>query len=279
MFSGLMVHAWIAATVVAVVAGVVGFFVVVRGASFVAHAIPQSGFAGAAGAGLIGVDSLVGLAVFALVSALTIGWLGRRGRHDVVTALAVVMMLGLGALFLSWSQEYAPELYALLFGEILGVTTFEIVVTVVLAILSIAAVAVLYRPLLLSSVVPEVGEAHGVPGRRVELLFLVVVAMVTTTAVPVVGALLMFSLMIGPPAAARSFVRGPAAAIALSVAIALATVWASVAGSYATNWPIGFFVGAIGAGAYVVGRVWAAWQTRRGIVVTPGPVAVAVPSA
>ncbi|HEX4082702.1 MAG TPA: metal ABC transporter permease, partial [Acidimicrobiales bacterium] len=156
MFSGLMVHAWVVATIVAIVAGVVGFFVVVRGASFVAHAIPQSGFAGAAGAGLLGVDTLVGLGVFALISALTIGWLGRRGRHDVVTALAVVMMLGLGALFLSWSQEYAPELYALLFGEILGVTTSEIVVTAVLAAVSIAAVVLLYRPLLLNSIVPEV---------------------------------------------------------------------------------------------------------------------------
>ncbi len=275
MFSGLMVHAWVTATIVAVVAGVVGFFVVVRGESFVAHAIPQSGFAGAAGAALLGLDSLVGLGVFALISALTIGWLGRRGRHDVVTALAVVTMLGLGALFLSWSQEYAPELYGLLFGELLGVTTSEIVVTAVLAALSIAAVAVLYRPLLLSSVVPEVGEAHGVSGRRIELLFLVLVAMVTTTAVPVVGALLMFSLMVGPPAAARSFVRGPIAAIVLSVGIALATVWASVAGSYATNWPIGFFVGAIGAGAYVVGRGWAGWRARRGIVavhhVVPAP--------
>ncbi|HEX4081639.1 MAG TPA: metal ABC transporter permease, partial [Acidimicrobiales bacterium] len=136
------------------------------------------------------------------------------------------------------------------------------------------AVVLLYRPLLLSSVVPEVGEAHGIRTRRIELLFLVIVAMVTTTAVPVVGALLMFSLMVGPPAAARSFVRGPAAAIALSVAIALATVWASVAGSYATNWPIGFFVGAIGAGAYVVGRGWVAWRSRRAVAPVHRPVAV-----
>lgn len=263
MFSGLMVHAWVVATLVAIVAGVVGFFVVVRGSTFVAHAVPQSGFAGAAGASLLGVDTVVGLGVFALASALTIGWLGRRGRHDVVTALAVVLMLGLGALFLGWSQEYAPELYSLLFGEVLGVSANEIVVTAVLAVLSVAAVLVLYRPLLLTSVVPEVSDAHGVPSRRVELLFLVVVAMATTTAVPVVGALLMFSLMVGPPAAARSFVGSPPRAIALSVAIALVTVWVSIAGSYLTNWPIGFFVGSIGAVAYVVGRTWTWWRSRR----------------
>lgn len=263
MFSGLMVHAWVVATLVAVVAGVVGFFVVARGSTFVAHAVPQSGFAGAAGASLVGADPVVGLGLFALVSALAIGWLGRRGRHDVVTALAVVVMLGVGALFLGWSQEYAPELYSLLFGEVLGVSTNEIAVTAVLAAVSVAAVLLLYRPLLLTSVVPDVADARGVPSRRVELLFLVVVAMATTTAVPVVGALLMFSLMVGPPAAARSFVHSPPRAIVLSVAVAVVTVWVAIAGSYATNWPIGFFVGSIGAVAYVAGRTWTWWRGRR----------------
>jgi len=265
MFSGLMVNTWLVATIVAIVAGVVGLFVVIRGSAFVAHAVPQSAFAGAAGASLLGVSSIVGLGVFALVSALGIGWLGKRGRHDVVTALAVVMMLGLGALFLSWSQEYAPEIYSLLFGEALGVSANEIGITALLAVASIGAIVVLYRPLLLTSVMPEVGEALGVPAFRVEMLFLVVVAMVTTMAVPVVGALLMFSLMIGPPAAARSFTDSPFRAIVLSVGIALGTVWISIAGSYVSNWPIGFFVGVIGAVAYVVGQCWSRWgRNRRG---------------
>ena len=101
MFAGFMMNAWVVATIVAVVAGVVGFFVVLRGSAFPAHAIPKGAFAGAAGASLLGISTLIGLAVFSLLGALGIGALGRRGRHDVVTALALVMMLALGAAFLS----------------------------------------------------------------------------------------------------------------------------------------------------------------------------------
>ena len=197
MFSGIMVNAWIVATMVAVVAGVVGFFTVLRGSAFVAHAVPQAGFAGAAGASLIGVSTLAGLGTFAVMSALSIGFLGKRGRHDAVTALALVFMLGLGALFLSWSDQYASATYALLFGEVLGVANNQVLATAVLGVVCILAVVTLYRPLLLSSVMPEVAEARGVRTQRMELCFLVVVALVTTMSVPVVGALLMFSLMIG----------------------------------------------------------------------------------
>ena len=126
MFSGFMVNAWTVASIVAVVAGLVGFFVVLRGSAFVAHAVPNGSFAGAAGASLIGINTLVGLGVFSLLGALGIGLLGRRGRHDVVTALALVLMLGLGSLFLSLSVEYAPEVYSLLFGEVLGISSNEV---------------------------------------------------------------------------------------------------------------------------------------------------------
>jgi zinc/manganese transport system permease protein len=264
MFSGFMVNAWEVATIVAVVAGIVGFFVVLRGSAFVAHAIPNGSFAGAAGASLIGVSTLVGLGVFSFLGALGIGVLGRRGRHDVVTALALVMMLGLGSLFVSLNVEYAPEIESLLFGEVLGISSNAVVPTAALALVCVAAIAALYRPLMLSSVLVEVGEARGVRAFRMELCFLVVVALATTMTVPVVGTLLIFSLMIGPPAAARSFVDRPLAAIALSVAIALVTVWGAIAASYTTNYPIGFYVGTISAGAYAVARAWAAWRARRG---------------
>jgi zinc/manganese transport system permease protein len=264
MFSGFMVNAWEVATIVAVVAGIVGFFVVLRGSAFVAHAIPNGSFAGAAGASLIGASTLVGLGVFSLLGALGIGVLGRRGRHDVVTALALVMMLGLGSLFVSLNVEYAPEIESLLFGEVLGISSNAVAPTAALALVCVGAIAALYRPLMLSSVLVEVGEARGVRAFRMELCFLVVVALATTMTVPVVGTLLIFSLMIGPPAAARSFVDRPLAAIALSVAIALITVWGAIAASYTTNYPIGFYVGTISAGAYALGRAWAAWHARRG---------------
>src|ERR1700727_1880057 len=113
MFSAFMANAWITATIVAIVAGVVGFFVVLRGSAFPAHAIPNGAFAGAAAANLFGFNVLWGLGGFSVLAALGIGTLGRRGRHDVATALALVVMLSLGAVFLSRSGEYEPQLYSL----------------------------------------------------------------------------------------------------------------------------------------------------------------------
>jgi zinc/manganese transport system permease protein len=263
MFSSFMTNTWIVATVVAVIAGVVGFFVVLRGSAFPAHAIPNSAFAGAAAANVFGFNGLLGLAAFAGASAVGIAALGRRGRHDVVTALALVLGLAIGAVFLSRSGEYEPQLFSLLFGEVLGVSSTELLPVAALAAGCLAAIVVIYRPLLLASAVPDIAEARGVPAHRMELAFLLILAAATALTVPVVGALLIFSLMIGPPAAARSFTDRPALAIGLSVIIALVTVWAAIAASYRSNWPIGFFVGTISACAYGVGRVWAAWQRTR----------------
>jgi zinc/manganese transport system permease protein len=263
MFSGFMVNAWIVATIVAIVGGAVGFFVVLRGSAFVAHAVPNGSFAGAAAANLIGVNPLIGLGVFSAGGALGIGLLGRRGRHDVATALTLVFMLGLGSLFLSFSVEYAPAIYSLLFGEVLGISTNELAPTAGLTVACLAALALIFRPLLLSSVLPEAGQARGIGPFRIELSFLLLVALATTMTVPVVGTALIFSLMIGPPAAARAFTARPPLAIALSVAIALGVVWAAIALSYQTNWPVGFFVGALSATAYAIGRGWTFWNRRR----------------
>jgi zinc/manganese transport system permease protein len=263
MFSSFMVNTWTVASIVAVVAGLVGFFVVLRGSAFVAHAVPNGSFAGAVGASLVGINTLIGLGAFSLLGALGIGFLGRRGRHDVVTALALVVMLGLGSLFVSISVEYAPEVESLLFGEVLGIASNQVAPTAALAVVCVAAIALLYRPLMLSSVLAEVGEARGVSSFRMELCFLTVVALASTMTVPVVGTLLIFSLMIGAPAAARSFTDRPLVAMALSVAIALMMVWSAIALSYTTDYPIGFFVGSLSAGAYALGRAWAALRRRR----------------
>jgi zinc/manganese transport system permease protein len=265
MFSGFMMNTWLVGSTVAVVAGAVGFFVVLRGSAFMAHALPQCGFAGAAAATLVGASTLLGIGIFSVLSALGIAWSGRRGRNDIVTALALVTMLGLGSLFLSFSSESSAEINSLLFGEILGVSNSELLPTALLAIVSIGAVAVMFRPLLLSSVMGEVAQAQGVNSFAIEACFFVVVALVTTMSVPVVGALLMFSLMIGPPAAARAFTDRPVVAVVLSVLVALLMVWVSIALSYLTNWPVGFFVGTLGAVAYSVGRSWGRWHRRRTI--------------
>jgi len=146
---------------------------------------------------------------------------------------------------------------------VLGISNSELVPTAALAIVCVAAVAALFRPLMLSSVLPEAGEARGVSAFRMELCFLAIVALATTMTVPVVGTLLIFSLMIGAPAAARSFTDRPARAIVLSVAIALVTVWSAIAISYTTNYPVGFFVGMISALSYALGRGWVAWRRSR----------------
>ena len=256
MFSSFMLNTWVAGTAVAVIAGVAGFFAVLRGSTFAAHAIPNGAFAGAAGATLLGLNPFVGLAAFSVAGALGIAALSRRARSDVATALTFVMMLGVGALFVSWSTQYAQEAYSLLFGEVFGVSAAEVRPIVVLGAVSVAAIVVMFRPLLLSSALPEVAEARGVPPRRMELAFLLVMALATSMTVPVVGALLMFSLMIGPAAAARSLTARPGLAMTLSVLIALVTVWAAIAASYQSNWPLGFFVGVIGAAFFLAGKAW-----------------------
>jgi zinc/manganese transport system permease protein len=253
MFTGLMANTWIAASIVAVIAGMAGFFAVLRGETFAAHAIPNGAFAGAAGASLLGINVIWGLVVVALASALGIGSLGSKARHDVVTALTLVLMLGLGALFVSISTEYAQETYSLLFGEVFGVSSGEVWPIAGLGVVAAVAIGVAFRPLMLTSAMPEVAAARGVSPRAVEMYFLVVMALATSMTVPVVGALLMFSLMIGPAAAARSVTARPGAALGLSVAIALAVTWLSIALSYRTNWPLGFFVGIGGALFYLIG--------------------------
>lgn len=264
MFSGFMENAWIIGSVVAVVAGVVGFFVVMRGAAFAAHAIPNGAFAGAAAANLMAINALIGLGVFSLGAALGIATMSRRGRADAVTALALVLMLALGAAFLSQSTEYEPEIFSLLFGEILGVSTGQLWPVAVLGAICILAVAVLYRQLLVTALVPDIAAAQGLRPERIEVIFLVVVACATTMTVPVVGALLIFTLMIGPPAAARCFSDRALVSLSLSVVMALITIWAALACSFTTNWPVGFYVGVISAAWFALGRLYAALQASRG---------------
>jgi len=262
LFSDFMTNTWLAATIIAVVAGAVGFFVVLRGASFLAHALPHGAFAGAAGATLLGIDPILGMGVFAVGGAVAVTTLGRRGRHDVVTALSLVAMLGLGALFLSLGSQYSAEVYALLFGQILGVSSAQILPILVLGVVCALVIVVAYRPLMLSSVLPEMAAARGISNQGMAVVFALVVALATAMSVPVVGALLMFSLLIGPAAAAQSFVSDPLRAIPLSIGFALVTVWAAIAASYASNLPIGFFVTAISAVLYGLGRGWFALNVR-----------------
>lgn len=257
-----MINTWIAATMVAAVAGTVGFFVVIRGSSFAAHALPLGTFPGAAAASLLGVNPLFGLLVFSGLGVIGISQLSGRGRPEVATALSLVTLLGLGALFLSMSTEYSQATYALLFGEVLGVSSSDLAPVAAISAVSTALVALLFRPLLLTSVSPELGEARGISATRIELLFLTVVALATAMALPVVGTLLVFSLMVGPPSAARAMTAEPLRAMLLSAAVSLVIIWAAIALSFVSNWPIGFFVGSLSVAAYGVGRIWRAYSRQ-----------------
>ncbi len=140
----------------------------------------------------------------------------------------------------------------------------EIVPVAGLGLLSLIAIGVLYRPLMLTSLVPEIAESAGLRTFPIELAFLVTVALATTMTVPVVGALLIFSLMIGPPAAARCVTDRPFVALAGSVAIALVTIWSAIAAAYATDWPVGFLVEAFSAGWFAIGHAYAVLSIRTG---------------
>jgi zinc/manganese transport system permease protein len=264
MFSSFMVNAWIVATMVAVVAGVVGFFVVLRGNVFAAHALPLGIFPGAAAAGFVGVNELWGLVFFAVLGVAGISALGRRQRNDVATALTLIFLLGLGTLFLSLSGAYAQGVYGLLFGDVLGVSEADIAPVAGIGVLVVAMTAVLFRPLLLSAISVDLGAARG-GSSRLGVLFLALLGLATAMALPVVGALLVFSLMVGPASAARLMTGRPVWALFLSVVIAVVTVWAAIALSYVTNWPVGFFVGGLAAGWYGVGRVWVRLRAGRAL--------------
>jgi len=262
MFSSFMINSWIVASIVAVVAGVTGLFVVIRGSTFAAHSLPLGTFPGAAAAALIGIDELWGLIAFSALGVIGISQLSRHQRNDVATALTLVTLLGLGTLFLSLTSEYSQAVYSLLFGEVLGVSSSEIAPVAGLGVAVIGLTLLLFRPLLLTAVSADLGEVRGVRSAGIELIFLAMLGLATAMALPVVGALLVFSLMVGPASAARFLTDRPVRAMGLSAGIALATVWAALALSYATNWPVGFFVGSLAALSYGLGRCWASLRKK-----------------
>lgn len=255
MFASYMINGWIMATIIAVVAGAVGLFVVLRGMTFAAHALPLGAFPGAAAANLLGINPFWGLIGFSGLGVVGITQLAQRQRREVATALVLMALLGLGTLFLSLSGHYAQGVYALLFGQLVSVSRSQIWPVLILGLLILAAIGLAFRPLLLSTLSPDLAATHGLSSRRADFGFLLLVGAATAMALPVVGALLVFSLMVGPAAAARSLANRPATALLLSVILSLLTVWTAIAASYASDWPIGFFVGTIAALLFLVAQV------------------------
>ena len=267
-----MQNAFMAGTLVAVLGGVVGYFVVLRGQTFAAHTLSQVGFPGASGAVVAGVNPVIGLAVLCVGSALGIVGLGRpaaasggggpRSASHAGESAAIgsvqAFALALGFLFVSVYKGFLSGVSALLFGTFLGITDGQVVELAVIAGAGLALLAVVGRPLLFASIDPELAAAKRVPVRALTLLFVVFLGMAVASVTLVTGALLVFSLLVAPAAAAQLLAVRPGRTIALAVAIGVLVVWVSLALAYYSLYPIGFFVTSLGFGAYLC-----AWGARR----------------
>jgi len=238
-----MRNALIAGAVTSVVAGIVGYFVVLRKLSFGAHALSHAGFAGAAGAVLLGVNPLYGLLAFTISGGLAMGILGKKAfNRDVQVGTVLAFMLGLGVLFISLYKGYATEAYSLLFGEILGVSHADVIASLIAGGLVLLAILVSYRPLLFSSIDEDVAEARGVNNLGYSLFFMVLLAITVSIAVKVVGVLLIFALLVTPAAVANNLTRKPPFAMFISAILSLsATIFGLIISFYITL-PVSFII-------------------------------------
>jgi len=238
-----MQHAFEAGTVVAILGGIVGYFVVLRRSSFAAHALSHIGFSGAAAAVLIGVSPIYGLLLFTSVGGLGIAALGRRAANrDAEIGIVLAFMLGLGVLFLSLYTGYATEAYSILFGEILGVSFNNVLLTLVAGVVVLVLISLVYRPLLFASLDEDVAEAKGMPVVLLGIIFMLLVAVATSFAVQVVGVLLIFSLMVAPAATAQLLAKRPGRVIIISVVIALIATWLGLFIAFFEPYPVSFFI-------------------------------------
>lgn len=251
-----MVNAFQASGIVAVLAGAVGYFLVLRGQTFAGHALSHVGFAGATGAALFAVSPFVGMTGFTVVSAIGIGLLGDKAQgRDVAIGLVLSMSLGLGLLFLHFYTAYAGQATALLFGNVLGVSRSTVATLAVMAVVALAALAVVLRPLVFASLQPEVAEARGVPVQAVSVVFLVIVAVAVSEATQIVGVLLVFALLVGPPAAAMLLTARIGWGVALAAALALLEAWGGLVLAYYTDWPASFWITLLSVVVYGFARL------------------------
>ncbi len=248
---GFMRNAFAAAAIVALVAGPVGYFLVLRGQTFAGHALAHIGFTGATGAFLIGISPLWGLLGMTVAGGVAIGLMGERlAQRDVAIGLVLALALGFGLLFLHFVTSYATQATALLFGNVLAVDQATVWSLLALGVVALAALGVIARPLLFASLQPELAEAKGVSLRLMAVLFLAIVAFATAEAAQIVGVLLVFTLMVGPAAASLRLTRRVGPGVLLAAAFALAEAWGGLALAYETNWPTSFWITALSGLVY-----------------------------
>ncbi len=243
--------AFAASGVAAILAGTVGFFLVLRGQTFAGHALSHVGFTGATGAALFGLSPLAGLVGFTFVAGVGMGLFGEKlAERDVAIGMMLSLALGLGLLFLHFYTSAATQATALLFGNVLGVDDSALLSLVVMAVVSLAALAFIARPLIFASLQAELAEARGVPLRLVSAAFLAIVAIAVAECAQIVGVLLVFTLMVGPAAAAQNFSRRLKGALALAAGLALLEAWGGLTLAFYSDWPTSFWITALSGLVY-----------------------------
>lgn len=263
-----MVHALEAGAIVAVLAAVVGWYMVLRRQSFAGHTLAVMAFPGAAGAALAGVPSAVGYYLVCGAAALAMGGAGRvhpRGYVTETATIGTVQTVGLAAgfLFLSLSHRVLGGPETLLFGTFLGITPSQVIVLLAVAATALGMLAFLARPLLFSTIDPVAARAGGVPVRWIDSAFLLILALAVAATSQITGALLVFALLVAPAAAAQCLTMRPLVGLLLSVAFALAIVWLGLGAAYFSIYPVGFYTTTVAFGLYVLVRVSRQLVTKR----------------
>jgi len=259
-------NALLAGSIVAVIAAIMGYFLIIRGLTFAGHALPNIGFAGAAGAVLLGLDPVIGLFAFTIGAGIGIGLLGREvNERDTSIGVIMTFALGLGLLFLSLYAGYAERVYGILFGQIIGISVQDVLITAIASAVTLLLLLLLFRPLLFSSFDPEVAQARGIPVRLLSVIFLILLAITISLSVQVIGALLVFTLLVGPAATAARLARSPYRALALAIALGVAYTFLGIYLAAENGvWPVSFFIATLSFGVYLPVRLLSPlWMGRR----------------
>jgi zinc/manganese transport system permease protein len=267
-----MINALLAGSVVAVLAGLVGWVMILRREAFAGHTLSMMAFPGASAAALAGIPAAWGYLSFCAGGALAIGRLGGGARgswRDEAAGVGVVqaLALGLGFLFVSLYGGVLGDLEGLLFGNLLGVSDGEVLTLAVVAVVVLGALVMIARPLLLSSVDAETARARGLPVRALSTGFLALLGLAVAATSQVTGPLLVFALLVMPAAGGQALTSRPTVSIAATVLIGLASVWIGLGLSYFSVYPPGFYIAAVSFGFYLLARIAAAvgrgGRTRR----------------
>ena len=251
-----MTNAFLAGLCIALAAGVMGYFTIARHSTFAAHALAHIGLPGATGAVLLGLPVSAGLGVFALGGALVIGALGKKAsQREIATGTVLAFATGMGLFFARLSSSASQQMQSILFGSILTITDGQIVGFAVFDVLLLAVLAVIYRPLLFSSLDEQVAQAKGVPVNLMNICFMAIMAGVITIAVPAVGTLLIFALVVTPAATANIISRSPFAAMFVSTVICLISIWGGLLVSVMFPAPSSFIIVTISTLFWIVAKI------------------------